>query len=178
LFGHSAGGVTAFVFACRFSDRVTRLVLIEPTLLPILPIEERAVAAASHEAIAAAATAGGPEAGVRALLASVGREAWTSLDAENQARRLRALAASAPMVGAHARGLLELAVTEEDVRCLRPPALLFLGTNSPAFESMIANRIRALRPDIRVITVDRANHNVHRDRPDIVNVEVLAFLAG
>jgi pimeloyl-ACP methyl ester carboxylesterase len=78
LFGHSARGVTAFVFACRFPDRVERLVLIEPTLLPILLAEERAAVMASHEAIAAA----------RALLASVGGEAWTSLDAENQAKRL------------------------------------------------------------------------------------------
>jgi pimeloyl-ACP methyl ester carboxylesterase len=178
LFGHSAGGVTAFVFACRFPDRVERLVLIEPTLLPILPAEERAAVMASHEAIAAAATAGGPEAGVRALLASVGGKAWTSLDAEVQAKRLRALAASAPMVGPHARGLLELAVTEEDVRSLRPPTVLFHGTKSPAFESVIANRIRLLRPDLRVIIAEGAGHNVHRDRPDIINAEVLAFLAG
>lgn len=178
LFGHSAGGVTAFVLASRFPDRVSRIVLIEPTLLPLLPPAERVVVVASHEAIAAAAMAGGPASGVRALLASVGGEAWTSLDAETQAKRLQALAASAPMVGPHARGLLELAVTEEDIRSLRPPALFFHGTNSPAFESVIANRIRTLRPDLRVITVAGASHNVHRDRPDIVNAEVLAFLAG
>jgi hypothetical protein len=71
------------------------------------------------------------------------------------------------MVGPHARGLLELAVADEDVRSLRPPTMLFHGTNSPAFESVIANRIRALRPDLRVITAEGAAHN-----------EVLAFLSG
>lgn len=177
LFGHSGGGATAFVFACRYPDRVERAVLIEPTLLSILPPTDRAAIVASHETIAAAAEAGGPEAGVRALMASVGGEAWSKLDAETQAKRVRALAFSAPMVGPHARGLLDLVVTEADIRGLRPPVLLFHGTDSAPFEGLIANRFRALRPDLRVITVERAGHNVHRDRPDIVNPAVLSFLA-
>jgi pimeloyl-ACP methyl ester carboxylesterase len=68
LFGHSGGGVTAFVFACRFPERVERIVLIEPTLLSLLPQPDRAAIKAAHETIAAAAEAGGPEAGVRAPL--------------------------------------------------------------------------------------------------------------
>jgi pimeloyl-ACP methyl ester carboxylesterase len=43
---------------------------------------------------------------------------------------------------------------------------------------MIAERFRVLRPDARAITVDGAGHNVHRDRPDIVNPEVLSFLGS
>jgi pimeloyl-ACP methyl ester carboxylesterase len=177
LFGHSAGGVTAFMFACRYPDRVARIVIIEPTLLHILPPVDRAPVVAAHEAIAAAAEAAGPEAGVRALLASVGGEAWTKLDAETQAKRLRPLAISSPMVGPHARGLLDLKLTEADVRNLCRPALLFHGTESAPFEGIIANRFRALRPDFQVITVDGAGHNVHRDRPDIVNPVTLSFLA-
>jgi esterase len=177
LFGHSAGGVTAFVFASRYPDRVARLILIEPTLLPLLPPADRAPIVAAHEAIAAAAEAGGPEAGVRALMASVGGEAWTALDAATQASRVRALASSAPMVGPHARGLLDLQVTEADVRGLRPPVLLFNGADSAPFEGIMASRFRGLRPDIHAMTVERAGHNVHRDRPDIVNPAVLSFLA-
>ena len=177
LFGHSAGGVTAFVFACRYPDRVASLILVEPTLLPLLPPADRAPIVAAHETIAAAAEAGGPEAGVRALMASVGGESWTRLDAATQASRVRALASSAMMVGPHARGLLDLQVTEAHVRGLRPPVLLFNGTDSAPFEGIMASRFRALRPDIQAITVERAGHNVHRDRPDIVNPAVLSFLA-
>jgi pimeloyl-ACP methyl ester carboxylesterase len=178
LFGHSAGGVTAFVFACRYPERMQRLVLIEPTLLSILPPADRDAVVATHRAIAAAAKAGGPEAGVRALLESVGGDAWTKLDAETQTKRLRALAVSAPMVGPHATGLLDLMVTEEDVRNLRPPVLFFHGSGSAPFERIIANRFRTLRPDLPVISVEGAGHNVHRDRPDIVNPILLSFLAG
>lgn len=177
LFGHSGGGVTAFVFACRFPERVERVVLIEPTLLSILPPSDRAPIQAAHETIAAAAEAGGPEAGVRALMASVGGETWTKLDAETQAKRVQTLAKSAPMVGPHARGLLDLKVTEADISDLRPPVLFFNGTESAAFEGIIAKRFRALRPDVRAITVEGAGHNVHRDRPDIVNPAALSFLA-
>jgi pimeloyl-ACP methyl ester carboxylesterase len=178
LFGHSGGGVTALVFACRFPERVERIVLIEPTLLPILPSSARAPIEAAHRAIAAAAEAGGPEAGVRALMISGGGEAWTKLDAETQTKRVQSLAASAPMVGPHAHGLLNIELTEADVVNLRPWVLFFNGTESAPFEGMIAERFRALRPDAQVITVQGAAHNVHRDRPDIVNPSVLSFLAS
>jgi pimeloyl-ACP methyl ester carboxylesterase len=176
LFGHSGGGVTAFVFACRSPERVERVVLIEPTLLSILPPSDRAPVEAAHKTIAAAAEEGGPEAGVRALMASVGGEAWSKLDAETQAKRVQSLAKSAPMVGPHARGLLDLKVTDADIAAFRTPVLFFNGTKSAHFEGIIANRFRALRPDIESITIEGAGHNVHRDRPDIVNPAALSFL--
>lgn len=177
LFGHSAGGITAFVFACRYPERVDRLVLIEPTLLSILPLADRAPVMAAHETIANAAETGGPEAAVQALMTSVGGDAWTNLDAETQTRRLRALAQSAPMVGPHARALLKLMVTEADVRGLRPPALLLHGTLSASFEGIIADTFHTLRPDLPVISIEGAGHNVHRDRADVVNPLLLSFLA-
>jgi hypothetical protein len=96
---------------------VEYLALIEPTLLlsfrhPTAPIET------AHED-AAAAEAGGPEAGVRALMASVGGET-IKLDAKTQAKRVQSLATSAPMVGPHARGLLNLKVTDADISDLHP----------------------------------------------------------
>jgi pimeloyl-ACP methyl ester carboxylesterase len=176
LFGHSGGGVTAFVFACRFPERVKRIVLIEPTLLSILPPSDRTAIEAAHETIAVAAEAGGPEAGVRALMASVGGETWTKLDTETQAKHVQSLAASAPIVGPHARGLLDIGITEADIIGFQPSVLLINGTESAPFEGIIAKRFQALRPDAVAITVEGAAHNVHRDRPDIVNPAVLAFL--
>ena len=74
-------------------------------------------------------------------------------------------------------GLLDLVLTDADVHGLRPPALLIYGAESAPFEGLIGNRLHALRPDLRFITVDGAGHNVHRDRPDIVNPVTLSFLA-
>src|SRR3954467_11168468 len=79
--------------------------------------------------------------------------------------------------GPHARGLLDLKVTEADVSDLRPPVLFFNGTESAAFEGIIAKRFRALRPDMGAITIEGAGHNVHRDRPSIVNPATLPLLA-
>jgi 2-succinyl-6-hydroxy-2,4-cyclohexadiene-1-carboxylate synthase len=177
LLGHSSGGATGFVFACRHPQRVARAVLIEPTLLALLPPADRAEIATNFEAVVAAAKNAGPEAAVRAFIAFAGGEAWRRLDAEQQATRVHAMAACAPLVGPHVRGLLDLAVTETDVSALRPPALFMYGADSFPFEGSIANRFRALRPDLRVMTVEKAGHNVHRDRPDIVNTAALAFLA-
>jgi hypothetical protein len=55
--------------------------------------------------------------------------------------------------------------------------LLLYGKNSCWFEGIIADRIGALRPDLRALTIGNAVHNVHRDRADIVNAEVLVFLS-
>jgi pimeloyl-ACP methyl ester carboxylesterase len=176
LFGHSSGGATAFMIACRYPDRVARAILIEPTLFTILPSADRDPLATKE--IAATAEADGPEAGLRAAIKAAVGEAWSRLDTETQAKRLQALASSAPMVGPHMRGLHDLLVTEADICNLRPPTMLFYGADSYPFEAIIADRFRALRPDLQVITVEGAGHNVHRDRADIVNPAVLSFLAA
>jgi pimeloyl-ACP methyl ester carboxylesterase len=178
LFAHSSGGATAFVFACRSPERVVRQVLIEPTLLALVPPPDFARIVAENEALAAVGDTEGPVACMRAAIAFLAGEAWSRLDEATQAKRLQALATIAPMVGPHLRGLGQLVVTDTDVTNLRPPTLLFRGEDSFPFEAVIACRIRALRPDLRIVTVEKSGHNVHRDRPDIVNPVALAFLAG
>jgi len=42
LFGHSSGGATGLVFANLYPDRIGRAVLLEPTLVSLLPPEDRA----------------------------------------------------------------------------------------------------------------------------------------
>ena len=178
LLGHSSGGATAFFFARRYPERVSRLVLIEPALYALLPRADYDAIKTACMAVAATADSKGPKAGLRAAMEFLAGDAWSKLDAETQAKRLQALASSAPIIGPHIHGVFEAMVTEADVRALRPPALLLYGVESFPFESVIANRFRALRPDLRVVTAEKAAHNVHRDRPDIVNAEVVAFLAA
>jgi len=65
-----------------------------------------------------------------------------------------------------------------DVLGLPVPALLLYGENTFPFHAAIAARFRELRPDLRVLTLASAGHNVHRDRAEVVNAEIVAFLAG
>jgi pimeloyl-ACP methyl ester carboxylesterase len=69
LLGHSSGGATAFVFARANPDRVTRLVLIEPTLLALLSPAELDQNVAWFAQIDATATKHGPEAALSECMA-------------------------------------------------------------------------------------------------------------
>jgi pimeloyl-ACP methyl ester carboxylesterase len=77
FFAHSSGGATAFVFACRYPERVMRTVLIEPTLYSLLPPADRNAIEIPSMAIATKADADGPEAALRATMEMVAGEAWT-----------------------------------------------------------------------------------------------------
>jgi len=177
VLGHSSGGATAFALACSYPALVRRLVLIEPTLLCLLPSAERALFQPSFTAIADAAARHGAEAGLREAMAFLGGDGWHRLEPERQAARLASMAGPARVLGPHMRALTQLPMAESDLRGLAAPALLFYGADSYAVEPPIARRFAVLRPDLPVRTLDGAGHNVHRDRPDIVNAEVLAFLA-
>lgn len=178
LLGHSSGGATGFVFGRLYPERVVRAVLIEPTLYPVLPPVDLVPVIEMMNKIAAAAESEGAEAALRIMLDLIAGEAWHSLDAETKEQRLKGMARIAPLVAPHVRGLCDLMVRDEDIRGLRPPTLLFYGAESFPFERVIADRFRALRPDLRIIFADKAGHNVHRDRADLVNAELMSFLAA
>ncbi len=173
LFAHSSGGATAFVFALQSPERVVSQVLIEPTLLSLMPPADYARTAAENEAVAAVAD---PFARMRAAIDSVGGAGWAAFAESAKLKRLNAMAATAPMVGPHMRGLNQLKVTDADVIGLRPPTLLYYGVDSFPFEAAIAARFRALRPDLEVVAVENSGHNVHRDQSALVNARALAFL--
>lgn len=176
IVGHSSGGATGFVFACGHPGRVTRAVFIEPTLYPFIDPPAREELLARDDRLIAIADNDGPVAALRAVLAELGGAAWNNLTADRQTSRLRALGSCAPMIGPHFRGLRALQVTEADVLALQPPSMLVYGAASFPFEALIADRIRALRPDLPVVTIEGAGHNVHRDRPDVLNPLLTAFL--
>lgn len=177
LLGHSSGAATAFVFTLRYPQRVRRLVLIEPALLDLLLPDDRSPIEADLMAVAARADAEGPQAALRAMLDLAGGDPWHRLDAETQAKRLEAVAPVAPMVGRHVRELCELSIPAADVLGLRVPTLLLYDENTFAFHAAIAARFRELRPDLRVLTLASAGHNMHRDQAEVVNAEIAAFLA-
>ena len=172
LIGHSSGGATAFVAACRTPERVQRLILIEPTLYSLMPRDH---AEAMIEPIL---TADRPMAALKTLLSMVAGPAWNQLSEAAQATRLRGLSGCAPFVGPHNRGLLDLTIRDADVTNLRPPTLLVYGANSFPFESVIAGRFRSLRPDLPLHTIARGGHNIHREQAAAFNALAVPFLTA
>ena len=93
-----------------------------------------------------------------------------------KASRLQSLASIAPLVAPHFRGLLDLKISEQNMRDLPAATLLFYGGNSFLFERQIADRFARLRPDLGLHVIDGAEHNVHWDRSGLFNALALPFL--
>ena len=68
LIGHSTGGAVGFAFARRFPERLDRMVLIEPTLLALLPAQTLAQVAEWSAAIIETGEAHGAVEGMRVLM--------------------------------------------------------------------------------------------------------------
>lgn len=176
VMGHSTGGATAFAFARRSAECVDHLVLIEPTLLGIFPPTEREAVAQQFLSIIDVARREGEVAALRAILDWSGGEAWSSLDENTKNARMQALAPLAHLVVPHGQGLLALPISEDDVRALKTPTLLVYGTRSFDPHPAIRDQWRKLRPDLQMIIAEGAGHNVHRDKPDVVNSAIVSFL--
>ena len=177
LFAHSSGGATAFALARNVPSRVDRIVLVEPTLIQLMPSAEYEKIASEHNNLAAVGETNGAAEGLRAVVAKGGGDAWAQLDKRKQDAALHSMAGCAPFVGPHLRSINETVVTEEDVKNLQAHSLLFYGDRSYWWQKFIAGRFRELRPDITLKTIKNAGHNVHRDQADIVNAETLGFLS-
>ncbi|MFP6696990.1 MAG: alpha/beta hydrolase [Alphaproteobacteria bacterium] len=177
LIGHSSGGSTAFAFARDCPERVNRLVLIEPSLINLVPEAPLRVLAAETDRIIDAGERHGDLAALRVYLDDQGGNRWHALDEATKAKRLDAMAPMAPLMIPHWRILMSFKATPEDLKGLQPPTLLFYGTKSLKWEQHIAAAWRDARPDLPLITLEGAGHNVHHDCADIVNPAILDFLA-
>ncbi len=180
LFAHSTGGSIAIGLAARHPERIRRMVLVEPTLLPLLPRAGdggamAARVAADTDEMQAAAAAGDHDRALRLLLDFIGGTAWHSSDANHQ-RVIENLSPFAPLVGPHARALACLEVTAADVTGIPQPALIFYGRESAYFELTIAAILADLRPDLTQIHVEGSGHNSHLERPDVVGPAAADFL--
>lgn len=181
LFAHSTGGSIAVALAARHPERIRRMVLVEPTLLPLLPLAGdggamAARVAADTDEMEAAAAAGDHLLALRLLLDFIGGTTWHRSDANHQ-RVIDSLTPFAPLVGPHARALAGLDVSAADVTGIRHPALLFYGRESAYFELTIAAILARLRPDLTQIHVDGSGHNSHLEAPDIVGPAAARFLS-
>ena len=74
---------------------------------------------------------------------------------------------------------MAMAVEPADLADFHASTLLIyaeVGAEIFDFEPLIAECWRRERPDLELITVAGAGHNVHRDQPDVVNAAILRFL--
>jgi pimeloyl-ACP methyl ester carboxylesterase len=178
LIGHSSGGSTAFAFARDCPERVDRLILVEPSLMNILPEADLRPVKAGALRIIETGERNGDMAALRLSIDETGGDAWNALDEATKAKHLERLAPLAPFVVPHWRILLSFDVSLADLEALKPPTMLFYGTRSFDFEPAIGAVWRRIRPDLPLITVEGAGHNVHHDCPDIVNSKILNFLGA
>ena len=176
VLAHSSGGATAAVLAARHPERVRRMLLIEPSLLSSITGPEAEALKQGVRDVVAAAPRVGPGPSLRASLDLVGGAAWARLDEGAKAARVQALAPVAPLCAPHWRSLLELPLSDDDIRQWRPPTLLAYGGASFPFERLIAEHLAALRPDLPLVRFATAGHNVHRDSAEAFNATALAFL--
>jgi pimeloyl-ACP methyl ester carboxylesterase len=180
LAGHSLGAVASLMAAAQLRERVGRLLLIEPVLIP--PLRK------------------GDEAGAGDLArrAERRRNTFPSFDAAFDAYRGRGIFASWPdaVVADYLRGglvdcddgSLRLACAREweaaifrgaphDTAPLAAaitcPITIVVGTKSSSTSEQQLGVIRNLRPDSRIVTADGASHFLPMERPDIVREELL-----
>ena len=177
--GHSSGGALAFELARQHADRVDRLVLIEPSLIGLLPDGPRQELIDTLTGFVELDEREGPMACLRASFATLGGKAWAALDEETVEARLAPLAGVSKILGPHWKGLTELNVEPADLSTIQNPTLLIYaetGTEFFEFQPLIADCWRRERPDLELILVADAGHNVHRDQPDTVNAAILRFI--
>lgn len=178
IVGHSTGGAIGLAFAQTFPDRVRRLVMIEPTVLSLLPSEVAAEVRSAAEETVAFAKRGDHRAAVASVLNMMGGEGWMNLPESAKDKTLDAMAPVAAVAGPHVQALLDLSVTDQQVIDLLTPALLIYGGSTAIFfEAHIAARFAELRPDIEQVIVEGAGHNSQLERHEIVGPRIAAFLA-
>jgi len=179
LAGYSMGGRIALAYAVRHPERVTRLVL-ESASPGLASEEERAARRASDEELALRLESWGIEAFV---------DHWESLPIfgtqrvlppeTRRAQRERRLSNDPHSLAAALRGLGTGALPSmwEALPGLDAPTLLIVGELDRKFVS-IAERMAALLPDARIVTVPGAGHAVHLERPSEWLTAVVGFLAA
>ncbi len=68
-------------------------------------------------------------------------------------------------------------VSDEDLRRLTTPTLLYMGANSEVYDaSKAATRARALMPDVEIVIVEGAQHGLPLTHPDRTLADILEFI--
>lgn len=173
LVGHSTGGTIAFLFALKHPEHVARMVLIEPTLLSFVPLEEWSTQV-WIEALERGRRDGGRSLVDGALTELVGPDWRTRMSLRAAAR----IEAQAGIALAHQEAWYSLDITDDDLRALQCPTLVLYGENGVPTQPYIRSRMQAVRPDIEWRLVPHAGHNVHLDQPEATSTAIREFFTA
>ncbi|MBM9594852.1 alpha/beta fold hydrolase [Roseitranquillus sediminis] len=191
LVAHSSGGVLALLAAGRRSDRVRRLVLVEPAIFTLvvsdppraaeivrlIAADPRLAAAMIRLAVNSllparrAAKRGDRPAAIRAFGGGVlGPSAFEALTPE-RARQVEENFMESELIDAHMPRL-----TGADVAAVRCPALVVSGRDSPDVFRRLAQRLARELPRGGHVELPGASHMVHEDAPEAFEATLLSFL--
>lgn len=162
--GASYGGAVALAHALEHPGELDALVLVEPTLLGLLPAPEQAQPL--PDPIDDAALAGFCD-------AMAGRGTWERGDE----RARQALRAMAPALAEESRRLVAFRPSREALAALRMPTLVVTGGRSPAYFREIATLLERALPDVRRAQYQEAGHALPVSHARELAEELAAFLA-
>ena len=170
LFGHSYGGLLSAGAAARV-DGLPRIVLYEGPMGGVLASEDWT---ARFEANLAA---GRPEQAMRDFMSDVGGYTDAEIEAMQDTPAWRARVAAAPTVPRELHA--EHALQTGDLRLgeLAAPALLLVGSESPAWAKRSTDAFAAAIPDARVHVLEGHGHGASTSAPELLASELRAFLS-
>lgn len=175
VIAHSSGGAFAFAFARRHPERIRRLILIEPTLVQLVPEDERAPHVAEFERLRAVGDGGDPVAAAKGTWTHILGAGW---DARARPSIVEPLVAAAPLASAHLKALVDHEVTPDDVRALEPPTLYIHGAQSLSLYVAVYHAVGRAKPDQPRLLIEDAGHAVYAQKAARVNQAILEFLAA
>lgn len=194
LVGDSWGAFVCLRLAIQAPGRVRSMVLAEPPVLPLLGISlppkprelMRLIIRQPRTAFAflrfggkvvAPATAQFRRGDLERGMEIFARGVLTPevFDALPQARRKQARENIRPLAAA-LTGEGFKPVREADVAAVSTPVLLVMGEHTPSLFKCLTDRLEALLPNCRRVTLPDATHSAHEQNVDAYNHAVLAFL--
>ncbi|PCC97988.1 alpha/beta fold hydrolase [Halopseudomonas pelagia] len=179
LIGHSYGAAVALMAALADPDRISALVLYEPTLFALIDAERPPPNGADGIRAAVAASSAALDEGDRERAAEhfidywMGAGSWQSTPAQRQ----RAIADSTVNVRRWAHALLTEPTPVGAFAALKMPILYMLGERSPESAHAVARLLIPVLAQVRVLEFSGLGHMGPITHPETVNAEILDFLA-